>query len=453
MPVQSRYALSRRLMLSIVVAFGIVNNPARGARQGRTAQARGAWTWGVFSSGEKSRAEAVSLSYRDVGLPAGVTTGLRDGEIVFRVAVGNYGNREDAYAARKEFGDIIPSGAWLVHLNVPDVLTPAAHFTPGLLSRPNRADPTPPAADRTRAIATDTLLVPASAGLETESTAPRTSRFRSISATALLTNSFDTNIDHNADNLDSYGVIPGARIQFRQAARHHWFHLMYAVGVHSYTQTNRWDRVSHQFRAGFEGLLTGPLRSETAADVSIGGSSEDRDISNQFQASQAFEIRFDRYHRLQTYATIRFKRFPDAPQNNAFKPNIGFEYEQRYRNGQRWGFGGRYEIKRVANPRSNYYRWTFDIEYRTPMVLRANQLILQAKNKRKFYWTRRIRVVDKRVLRRDRRWTLGLEWRHTVSRGVKMSLGYQYEVRTSNDDRKFYRAHFVVLAASYKLWH
>lgn len=428
--------------------------------------------WAVFSSASETHAESLKRHLRAMGLSSSVVAGTHEGRRVYRVALGWYASRAAAMRARRRLADRIPAGAWLLHLAPTDTLplrpsppvfsgtVPGSGAYAGALSTVSAPAGLPPdvsAQARSPLVPLDTLRVPPPSDSGSASnknpTTPRAPFLKNLSATIRFANSFDTNIDHNADNLESYGAVPAAQLRYRQAMGRSKLMVMYLVGVHSYTRTNRWDRVSHQFKAAFEPGLSSHLRAETVADLSFKGSSEDRDISNQFQLSHTFEYRFDRNHRVQAFGTFRLKRFPGARKNNAFKPNTGLRYEQRFPSGQRWEAGARYEIKRVESPRSNYYRWTFDVEYRTPYLWRHNQLILKAKVKRKFYWTRLIKVDGDRTLRRDRRWTLGAEWRHKFSGDIQTSVGYQFEVRTSNDARKFYRAHFFDLSVAYKVWH
>ncbi|WP_456429748.1 surface lipoprotein assembly modifier [Rhodocaloribacter sp.] len=275
---------------------------------------------------------------------------------------------------------------------------------------------------------------------------------RHIDAGLLFSNSYDSNINHDAEPVSSYGVVPGLRVRYLSAPQKPLYTLVYTVALHSYTNTDRWDRVSHQFTALYAPKLSDRLRARTSATVSLRGSSEDRDISNQFLLGQEFEFRIDRNHRLYLYGTYRLKRFPDKPENNAFKPNVGLDFERRLPEGRRWGVGVRYEIKRRDNPRSDYGRWTFSLEYRTAYFGGGNQIRLGAKYRRKYYARKLVTIEKQDVLRRDQRWTLSFAWRRAFGRGFLVELGYKFENRDSNNPAKLYQAHLVELAFAYDLW-
>lgn len=275
---------------------------------------------------------------------------------------------------------------------------------------------------------------------------------RHFNARLLFSNSYDSNINHDAAPLTSYGVVPGLRVRYLSSPQKPRYTLVYTVALHSYTNTDKWDRVSHQFNAIFAPEISDRLRAQTTATVAIRGSSEDRDISNQYLLAQEFEFRIDRNHRLYLYGTYRMKRFPDKPENNAFKPNVGLDFERRLPEGRRWGVGVRYEIKRLDNPRSDYGRWSFGLEYRTAYFAGKNQIRFGAKYRRKYYAHKLVTIEKEDVLRRDQRWTLGIAWQRTFGRGFLIELGYKFENRDSNDPAKLYHAHLVELAFVYDLW-
>src|SRR5687768_13311371 len=65
-----------------------------------------------------------------------------------------------------------------------------------------------------------------------------------------FTNVYDSNVEHDSTNIGAYGIVGGARARFRTHSSKPAFQAEYAVAAHSYTATDRWDRISHLARAG-----------------------------------------------------------------------------------------------------------------------------------------------------------------------------------------------------------
>ena len=146
---------------------------------------------------------------------------------------------------------------------------------------------------------------------------------------------------------------------------------------------------------------------------------------------------------------MRWKRFPENAESNAFKPHVGGRFERRLTGGRRWEIGARYEIKSAQNTRLNYTRWTFDIAYRLPVLSPQDLLKVKAKYRRKLYDERFVEIEDEDYLRQDYRWVLGTTWRYTVSQGFHVEWDYKFERRDSNDPEKPFNAHLLALALIY----
>ena len=103
----------------------------------------------------------------------------------------------------------------------------------------------------------------------------------------------------------------------------------YEAAGHSYTNTNRWNRVSHMIAASFETDLFGDWELETTGSAGFKGSSEDRDIVDQdFEISPMMSYEFTRQRRLRLCTVHRLKRYNDAPLTNAFKNYVGAEFRE-----------------------------------------------------------------------------------------------------------------------------
>lgn len=266
-----------------------------------------------------------------------------------------------------------------------------------------------------------------------------------------FSNVYETNIDHDLEPLPSYGMVPALQARFQNRPDNAWLTLDYVVARHAYTNTDRWDRVSNFFRAAIEPNIGDRFHMTTAGEVSLKGSSEDRDVSNQYQVLQEFEYRITNRHRLQLYGTYRLKRFPDIPNQNTFKPNVGLNFQRTNSDGERFETGARYEINKGQESRQGYKRWTFAVEYRTPELGKNTQFEFEVKHRRKFYSDRFIEIDDEDYLRQDNRFSISAGWIYEVSRDVAFQLEYEYETRGSNDPEKLYEANVFSLQVIYGL--
>lgn len=269
-----------------------------------------------------------------------------------------------------------------------------------------------------------------------------------------MSNVYDSNIDHNDDALRSYGFVPALTLRFRDRDRRPILRGVYNVGRHTYTNTDKWDRTSHQFGGAVVPDLRGAMRTLTTAEVSLRGNSEDRDISNQYQFQHEFEYRVTDDYRLHAYGTFRYKYYPGEIDRNAYKPNFGFVLEQKLDGDRTWEIGARYEWKlyELADERDrNYTRWTFDMEYDVPLT-EVDELKFELTHRRKSYKERFVEIEDEDFLRRDFRWQFSVGYTRPVLSNIALDLRYKFERRDSNDPDKLYNAHLMDLSLVYQMW-
>ncbi len=273
---------------------------------------------------------------------------------------------------------------------------------------------------------------------------------KNVSLELMVTGVYDTNIDHNDEPVASYGTVPATRIRLRDRVRNPIVTASYTIGRHSYSNTDRWDRVSHLATLDLEPELTDWLRPETSAEVSIRGSSEDRDISNQYRVDQAIEFRFTRSHRLAIYGGLLWKKFPDDPENDAFKPRVGITFQRRASGGRRWELDLRREWNEEESVSGEYDRWKVESSYRIP-VSKLTDAKIEVEYRRKIYRERFVEIEDEDTLRRDHRWTLGASLSRSFLHNARIELDYKFETRDSNDPGKIYSAHLIMLGVGYRL--
>jgi len=420
--------------------------------------------WVVASILNVDSAEALASRYRthdDIEaavMPASVGRSRR-----FRVVVGRYPDRKAALGARRQLPPFAPPDSWLIEL--PPPLTANVGESPAMdlpEDSPGFQTVLMPRTDLPKA-PVSTLQAPINrqlASRDSGSEDTTSSDVESISTLDVIRqnhlrielqylNRYDSNIDHDEYNLHSFGMVPAVFMQFRTSRSKPVFELGYLVARHNYTGTDRWDRFSHLVKGKLREDRGGSFRTETQGEISLAGTSEDRDLSNEYQARQEVEYRPKRDYRLRVYGTLRWKHY-DLPQRNHFKPNVGAEFEQKLDNGGSVQFGVRWETKRIEAKSSRYKRWTVSLQYVMP-VSSFSDLKFSVENRKKLYQFKDVTIDKEKVLRRDFRWKFDVSWIAYVTERIRVDVGYKFEHRDSNDPQKVFDAHMIDTGISYRL--
>lgn len=261
---------------------------------------------------------------------------------------------------------------------------------------------------------------------------------------------FDTNINHNEEGLDSYGMMVGAGLRFLDNPLKPSLELQYQAGFHRYANTDQWDRLSHFVRAAWERRLSRRVAFEAVGEGSIKGSTEDRELSNQLSFSPRLEYRITPVWRVRAFGAWRLKRYPDSADRNAVNRYGGLELAVR-RRGVRWSAGGRYEVNAAESSRQRYLRWTWFGDLSVP-VRTWDRLELEMRYRRQRY---PFRLVDVKggpdIPRYDVRVEPEVTWVHVLDQDLEARIGYAFSGRDSNDARRDYRSH-QVMASLLRRW-
>jgi hypothetical protein len=268
---------------------------------------------------------------------------------------------------------------------------------------------------------------------------------------------FDTNINQDEEDVTDYGLVAGAGIYFRNRSKNPNFEFNYEIGRHTYKNTDRWDRTSHNLRAWSENRLGKRWVSTTSGEISIKGSTEDRELANRYSLSQFFQYRLTPNHRFNIGGAYRLKRYDDDERRNSTNPYGEIGYERRFTNGKRkLEFSYRYEENRARDVnRNSYIRWTYGAKFRTPLS-KGGRLDIEARYRPQKY-ARLIRIdipnaPDLRVPRQDKRWILSAEWHRAIRTNLELGLVYKYEQRNSNDIDRNFKAHAAGVVLTYRWW-
>jgi hypothetical protein len=221
----------------------------------------------------------------------------------------------------------------------------------------------------------------------------------------------------------------------------------YQVALHRYSVPSQWDRVSHQ---GDMTLTIRPARWlawQSAGEISIRGSADDRDLSDVYQAGQAISLRLARGSEVDLGASWRLRRYGDGAGRDATNRYVEAEFKQRMQRFGRMTMGARYETNRADSTRYRYHRLTYSLGFSTPSEA-PNSVEFGLKYRDQRYDSRRVEVDGRHPRRRDYRLTPSIGYTRRLGQSLEVALGYEYEVRSSNDASKEYSAHQVGLSVT-----
>lgn len=266
--------------------------------------------------------------------------------------------------------------------------------------------------------------------------------------TATLATSFDTNINHDPEGVHSFGLVPSMGVHFQNDVEKPSFEVDYEIAAHNYTNSEEWDRVSHSLVVSYRKHLFAGLSTRTESEMTLKGSSEDRELNNQYVLSQQLEYRL-KNSRLQMVAAYRIKRDPLDSGSNAIDPYAGVRFIQRLGGDKRLALSYRYDKNRSWDPRNRYIRWAYEAEFGTPIVDRRTRLNFDFTYKPRLYG-RTVKVDGERVPRRDGRWIFETQLERVLRSDLRLVFVYRFERRASNDPDKDFRANQAGFALTYR---
>lgn len=271
---------------------------------------------------------------------------------------------------------------------------------------------------------------------------------------ARLGNIFSSNInrDEDGEEVASYGFAPGFDVRYQLRSEKSRLGFEYNLRAYSFTNTQRWDRVSHKAEASYERQLSRRWNIESIGAFALSGVTEDRRIADQYLALQGVEYRLASRRYLRGFGAFRVLRYPRDEGRNATNPYVGGSFLQRLPRNRRWEADLRYDRQNAESSRNRFTRWSFDFEFRTPLLRRRQRrdgLTLEAVYRSQTY-ARRITVDGVHVPQHDNRWEFGALYERPLTRHFGIEFGYNFEQRLSNDSDRNFNEHRVGFAATYR---
>jgi hypothetical protein len=266
---------------------------------------------------------------------------------------------------------------------------------------------------------------------------------------------FDSNITHDEEGVKSFGVVPSFGVHFRDNVEKPSFEANYEVGFHRYSGTNEYNRLSHSVEVSYRRQLAKKLYARTTGEISLKGSSEDREVNNNYVLEQQLQYRFTPSFRVAALAAYRVKRYEPIEQgSNAIDSYVGAKVEKRFAGERRFELEYRYDHNRTQDPRDRYLRRTYTAEFSTPLAFRRHDaLLFQLRYSPRAYTRRLIKLANgERVGRMDHRWVFDVTYERALRPNLLMAASYGFEKRLSNDDDKLFTSHQFGLTFNFDWW-
>lgn len=264
-----------------------------------------------------------------------------------------------------------------------------------------------------------------------------------------LTSVFDSNIDHDLQDIDSYGMIAGVEARLVTQARPPHLWLAYDGGYQTFSNSSRWDRWQQSAELGTRVPVAGRLGLEAKINYDNRISTEDRELVNQFMVMPGLRYDGARWG-LRGFGAWRIRRFTETP---AYDEDIWMAgAEGRVRPGRRvtWRLNYGHEDAKSDTPSRSYTRDRLRFSHESRVGAR-NSVLLTAEHQWRTYPEELVEVAAAEVPREDRRWVLGAGWEYRFPSHQVLALEYRYEERTSNDPEEEYAAHRLELGVRWPI--
>jgi hypothetical protein len=274
-------------------------------------------------------------------------------------------------------------------------------------------------------------------------TGERAPSFHRLAVSSVVMSRADDNVNRDSIGTLSVGVIGGMSVRLASGADRPWLVLEYDAAIHRYSATDRFNRVSQRARSTLSARLPHHWGIDLVAEGARGGSSEDRDVSDQLSLLPRIEYRIDGARRVRLSVSQRWRRFPTDSLQNATNRYAAAEFRHRLSDGAAFEAEVRVERNSARGPRFDFSRPTIATVYTTPISSRATlETGLQFRMQR--YPSRVVEIRDKDVPRVDLRFqpTLALQLRLA---GADLEFSYEPEWRQSNDPTRSLLQNIVMI--------
>ena len=264
-----------------------------------------------------------------------------------------------------------------------------------------------------------------------------------------VTSVYDSNIDHDLADVDSYGFMGRLEGTLRTHSRPPYIWLGYVGGYQTFSSSTMWDRWEHQVELGTRIPFARTWSVVASGDYDNRTSTEDREIVNQFTVSPQLRYDLTRFG-ARAYGMYRTRRNSDTP---AYGENIWMAGGELRTNPWRRGIlrlGYRHEDATSYTPERSYTRERVQLIQETRLG-RRHAFMVRGEHQWRKYPMEMVEVGGMDVAREDRRWIAGASWAWALPWRQDLVLDYEFQKRTSNDPEEAYTAHRVELGVRWSL--
>jgi hypothetical protein len=254
---------------------------------------------------------------------------------------------------------------------------------------------------------------------------------------------YDTNLELSQAPLEGPGLLADVRAQLRTSTRRPFARLGYRGQWRQYKASEQWNRDTHTFHATLDRRL-GPLQFEGIGSWQIASQTEDREIADVYSVSPRLGLHF-RSARLRAYGRYWARRFEQGSGQEEVIRTGGTDLQLKLFSFMEWQAGYRHEKSDSHSASRRYLRETFSAAIRLDLGARTT-LIMEGARAERSYPERLVDVEGVMLPTEEIRWTPAVYIQQGSSQGPELRIGYEYQLRTSNDPRREFEAHRTVLS-------
>lgn len=257
-----------------------------------------------------------------------------------------------------------------------------------------------------------------------------------------LSTVYDTNIEQNGTYLEGPGLIGDVHAQLRTSTRLPLLRIDYFGRIQQFRASKSWNRDTHSVLVSLEKRV-GPVGIEAMGSWQANNQTEDREIADAYFVSPRLSLRLGD-HRLRVYGRHWGRDFEEDGREETIR-TVGGDIRLRPFDPIELELGARRENGDSDVARSRFVRTSFSARWSTRLGERAT-LVLEAERRVRTYPERWVELDGMNEPTRDLRWIPSAFLSLGSSPGAEVRLGYEYQVRSSNDLRREYDAHRILLS-------
>ena len=264
-----------------------------------------------------------------------------------------------------------------------------------------------------------------------------------------LTSVYDSNIDHNLANTNSYGFIGHLQGLIRTNPRPPYVWLGYDGGYQEFSSSTMWDRWEYAAELGARLPLSDTWSFVASGDYDNRLASEDRNVVNQFTTTPQLRYDLKRFG-VRAYGTYRWRIYDNRPlyDEQIWMAGSELRVNATRRNILRLGY--RHEDATSDTPSRSYTRERLQLSDEIHLG-RHHTFNIHGEHQWRSYPLDMVDIGTSTVPREDRRWIAGASYVLSLPWRQDVVLDYEYEQRLSNDPAEEYVAHRLELGTRWSL--